>query len=229
MEKAVVLLSGGLDSSTLLHVVRREWQVPEVYALTVIYGQKHARELEMARWQAAAAGVAEHQVVEIPAFGTLVAGASALTDATLAVPDLAALDAAGRRQPPTYVPNRNLVLLALAGAYAEARGATHVLYGAQAQDEYGYWDCTAAFVERLNAVLALNRGRAVTVQAPFVGLAKADVVRRGAAVGVDFGRTWSCYRGGERSCGTCPTCVERAAAFLAAGLPDPLEGLRVRP
>ena len=130
--KAVVLLSGGLDSSTLLLYVRRRLAVPEVHALSVRYGQKHAREIEMARWQAAHAGLQTHREVELPFFSGLTAGASALIDAAVPVPDLAQLDAGQLRQPPTYVPNRNMVLLSLAAAHAEAVGAQDVFYGAQA-------------------------------------------------------------------------------------------------
>ena len=219
-EEAVVLLSGGVDSTTLLFHVKRTLAVPRVHALSVRYGQRHARELEMARWQARAAGVAAHREIDLGFFGDLTAGASALTDAAARVPDLAELGQEERRQPPTYVPHRNLILLALAGAYAEAHGIREVFYGAQAQDAYGYWDCTAEFVERLNAVLGLNRGRAVAVRAPFAGWRKADVVRAGLALGVDFGHTWTCYRGEARACGRCPSCAERAAAFREAGLSD---------
>ena len=148
----------------------------------------------------------------------------ALTDGAIDVPDLEAVADSDRRQPPTYVPNRNMVLLALGAALAEARGACDLFYGAQAQDEYGYWDCTQEFQERLNAVLALNRGRPVRIHAPFVTMKKAEIVRVGIALGVDFSLTWSCYRGGERPCGSCPTCVERTNAFEEAGIGDPLIG-----
>jgi len=222
MEPAVVLLSGGLDSSTLLHYVRRRLGRERVYALSFDYGQKHARELQAARWQAAAAGAAEHRVVDAAWFGALIGGASALVGGGAEPPALEALSAAQRRQPPTYVPNRNMVLLAVAAAYAEARGAAEVFYGAQAQDEYGYWDCTVDFVRRMNDLLALNRVRPVALRAPFVGWRKAEVLRLGLELGVDFGQTWTCYRGGERPCGRCPSCVERAGAFRECGARDPL-------
>jgi len=125
-------------------------------------------------------------------------------------------------QPPTYVPNRNMMLLSMAVAYAEAHRIRNVFYGAQAQDEYGYWDCTSDFVDRINGVLELNRRDRVTVHAPFVGMRKAETVRLGLRLGVDFSHTWSCYRGGERACGTCPTCVERLHAFAAVGADDPI-------
>jgi 7-cyano-7-deazaguanine synthase len=140
----------------------------------------------------------------------------------VAVPDLDAIRREQRDQPPTYVPNRNMVLLSLAAAYAETVGAETVFYGAQAQDEIGYWDCTLEFVERLNAVLSLNRGRKITVRAPFADMRKSDVLRLGLELGVDYARTWTCYRGAEKACGTCPSCVERSKAFETVGVPDPL-------
>ena len=222
MEQAVVLLSGGLDSSTLLWHVVKELAVPSVTALSFVYGQKHVRELQMARRQAAMAGLAEHAVVDMSFFAEMTLGGSALTDVRIAVPDLEDVGEEERCQPPTYVPNRNMVLLSLAAAFAESRGVCDIFYGAQAQDEYGYWDCTAEFIDRLNAVMALNRKRPVRVHAPYVGLKKAGIVKKGTALGVDYSLTWSCYRGGERPCGRCPTCVERANAFEEAGVGDPL-------
>lgn len=219
---AVVLLSGGVDSSTLLHHVHASRRYKTIYALSFNYGQKHSRELAMASWQARAAGVKEHRVLDLSFFGELVKGGSALTDAAIQVPDLAAIRGRARRQPPTYVPNRNMMLLSLAAAYAEAHGCRDVFYGAQAQDEYGYWDCTPEFVRRLNRVLALNRGTPVRVHAPFAAKSKAAVVALGLRLGVDYAHTWTCYRGARRPCGACPSCVERARAFQRAGVPDPI-------
>ncbi len=212
MERAVVLLSGGMDSTTLLFHVRQTLGVADIHALTFLYGQKHARELAMARWQAQAVGgtrLAEWTL----AMPDGVAAASALTNPATAVPDLAAIPTDERDQPITYVPNRNMMFLTLAAAYAEAQGIADVFYGAQAQDEYGYWDCTQTFAERINAVLALNRRRPVTVHAPFSTMTKRDVVRIGRTLGVDYDRTWSCYRGENQPCGACPSCVERERAL----------------
>lgn len=221
-EAAVVLLSGGMDSTTLLHYVVRRLSVGRVYALSFLYGQKHRRELEAAAWQARAAGVAAHDVVDMSFFGVLTPGSSTLTDHALDVPRLSDLTTEQLSQPPTYVPNRNMILLSLAAAYAEARGVDDVFYGAQAQDRYGYWDCTAGFLDRINAVLALNRRRPVRVHAPFVAFRKAWELGLGRELGVDYAHTWTCYRGGAAPCGDCPACVERAAAFREAGWPDPL-------
>ena len=220
---AVVLLSGGLDSTTLLHFASRQLGIRRVYSLSFDYGQKHWRELEMAAWQAKAAGVMEHRVVDVGVLGELTEGGSALTDAKISIPDLDALDESVRGQPPTYVPNRNMVFLGLAAAYAESQGVKDVFYGAQAQDEYGYWDCTEEFIENLNAVFGLNRKEPVTVHAPFVAMKKAEILKLGLELGVEFARTWTCYRGESRPCGTCPTCMERGAAFREAGVSDPLD------
>lgn len=222
IQRAVILLSGGMDSTTLLHYLRKTLGVREVHALSFRYGQKHVRELCAARWQARAAGVAEHCVLDMGFLAGVMANSSALTDPRRPVPDLRHLTTRQKAQPPTYVPNRNMILLALAAAYAEARGICDVFYGAQAQDEYGYWDCTGPFLHRLNTTLALNRRKAVRVHAPFLHLCKADELRIGRKLGVEYARTWSCYRGGRTPCGTCPACVERKRAFEKIGVADPL-------
>ena len=220
----MVLLSGGLDSTVLLHYVVRELGHAPVHALSFRYGQKHVRELEAARWQAHTLrpAVCGHHVLDLAFFPALLAESSALVGTVTQVPDLESIPAAERNQPPTYVPNRNLILLSLAAAFAEAHGCPVLYYGAQAQDEYGYWDCTPEFIGRVNAVLALNRRHPVRVEAPFSRLDKAGEIRIGLRLGVDFSRTWSCYRGGAHPCGACPTCVERANAFRTAGVADPL-------
>jgi 7-cyano-7-deazaguanine synthase len=213
IDKAVVLLSGGLDSTTLLHYVKKVLGVDEIYALSLIYGQKHSREIEMAKWQADAVGVKEYRCVDIGFVGGLLQGGSALTNPEIEVPDLADLSEKQLEQPPTYVPNRNMIFLSLAAAWAESVGAKAVFYGAQAQDQYGYWDCTVDFVAKINDVLGLNRQTRVKIEAPFADKSKAELVRIGLGLGIDYDHTWSCYRGGDKPCGSCPTCVERIRAF----------------
>ena len=219
---ALVLLSGGLDSSVLLHLVARRLHDGAVYAVSFDYGQRHARELDCATWQAVTVGVTEHRIVNASFFAELVRGGTSLVQGGAEVPDLADLSETDRTQPPTYVPNRNMMLLSMAAAYAEASGIADIYYGAQAQDEYGYWDCTNEFLAGLNAVFALNRRTPVTVRAPLMNQSKADNVRMGLDLGVDFAQTWSCYRGGNSACGTCPTCVERLNAFRETGAVDPV-------
>ncbi len=218
---AVVLVSGGLDSTVLLHfVVRTLGHVP-VHAVSFDYGQRHAKELTCAAWQAQAAG-AVHVPLDLSFLGGALEGSTTLVEGGADVPDYDALGHDELDQPSTYVPNRNMMLLSIATAYAESHGIAHVFYGAQARDEYGYWDCTPEFVERINAVFALNRRMPVTVHAPFVRRKKSDAIQLGLELGVDFAKTSSCYRGGEQACGTCPTCVERLAAFEQAGIDDPV-------
>jgi len=219
---AVVLVSGGLDSSVLLHHVVRNLRRGLVHVLSFNYGQRHSKELDCARTQVERSGAATHRVIDISFVGGLLKEGSALLEGGEPVPDLTALDKDDLTQPPTYVPNRNMMLLSMAAAYAEAHGVVDLYYGAQAQDEYGYWDCTEAFLDRINHVLALNRRDPVMVHAPFVRMKKSEIVRLGLALRVDFALTWSCYRGGEEACGACPTCVERLNAFRQAGAVDPL-------
>lgn len=219
---AVVLLSGGIDSTVLLQYVARRLAKKPIHALSFNYGQRHSKELECARWQADALEIDRHRIVDVTFLGDLVKGASALVQGGKAVPDMSELSPGQLDQPPTYVPNRNMVLLSIAAAYAESHGIREVYYGAQALDEYGYWDCTTEFLRRVNAVLALNRRDAIVIHAPFIERKKVESVRLGAELGVNFAYTWSCYRGGENPCGACPTCIERLKAFDEAGLRDPL-------
>ena len=222
MHSAVVLLSGGLDSSTLLRMVVRREGCERVYALTMGYGQKHIREVDCAMRQAKAMAVQEHKVLDISCYGDLAGGASSLTAAGMSVPDLSDIPDSETDQPSTYVPNRNMILLSLAAAYAEKNKCNLVYYGAQQQDRYGYWDCTVEFVERINALLALNRRNPIEVRAPFALLRKSAVLRIGLELGLDPVQTWTCYRGGSLPCGRCPSCVERQEAFRELGLSDPL-------
>jgi 7-cyano-7-deazaguanine synthase len=209
-KSAVVLLSGGLEGRTPLH------------ALTFNYGQRHAKELACAAAQASAVGAVKHAVIDISFLGDLLKEGSALLAGGAPVPDLKDLSEDELTQPPTYVPNRNMMLLSMTAAYAEAHGVQDIFYGAQAQDEYGYSDCTHDFIQRLNETLALNRKRPITVHAPFADHPKAETVRRGLELNVNLAQTWSCYRGDEQPCQTCPTCVERRNAFDANGVADPL-------
>ncbi|RMG90642.1 MAG: 7-cyano-7-deazaguanine synthase QueC [Chloroflexi bacterium] len=218
MVDSVAIVSGGMDSVTLLHyLVKREKRHPAV--ITFVYGQKHDKEVEFARAQVEAVGCEAHLVLDLSLLRPLFAS-SALVSEQIAVPDI--VDVMGDPQPPTYVPNRNMIFLALAVAFAETHGVSEVFYGAQRHDIYGYWDTTPQFLERLNQVYALNRKTPVQIKAPFVQYSKADIVRLGLELGVDYAQTWSCYEGQEAACGHCPTCAERLQAFAEVGIPDPL-------
>jgi 7-cyano-7-deazaguanine synthase len=222
----VVLLSGGLDSATATAIARAEGF--RVFALTVQYGQRHEVELEASRRVAAALGVAEHRIVDIDlrAFG-----GSALT-ADIAVPKdrpLAEIGAPGD-VPVTYVPARNTVLLALALAWAEALGARDLFLGVNVLDASGYPDCRPAFVSAFEALAnvatrAADGGPRFRVHAPLIAMSKAEIIRRGVELGVDYGLTHSCYdpvgRGAPVACGRCDACLLRKKGFAEAGVPDP--------
>lgn len=224
INKAVVLLSGGLDSTTLLHYLKNKPACPALYALTFDYGQKHfARELACARWQINHLDVREHLVIDISFFAGFIGKSSSLTSPSIPVPDYAAIKPGERDQPPTYVPNRNMILISLACAHAEALKAGFVFYAAQQQDYYGYWDCTDEFISGINSVLKLNHRNPVALRAPFTSFKKSKVLKIGLALGVNYAHTWSCYRGHAKACGKCPSCVERLAAFNANKISDPLE------
>lgn len=216
MSGQLVLLSGGLDSTVCLALARREG---DTVTVSFDYGQRHKLELERAAAVAAHYGL-EQLVVRIDTSGW---GGSALVDPTLEVPDATTTNDS---IPITYVPARNLVFLSMAMAIAEARDIDAVHIGVNALDYSGYPDCRPEFVDsfRTTAALALKRGvegRPVEVCAPLVELGKAQIVRLGLELGAPLHLTWSCYRGGERPCGACDSCVLRAKGFADAGLPDP--------
>jgi len=213
----VTICSGGLDSSTLLYLLREEGRQQAV--VTFDYGQRHRREIDCARYHAWSLGL-PHRVVDLrPTFSHMVS--ALLEGAQQEVPTIE--DVLGDPQPPTYVPFRNQIFLSVACGIAESLGAQTVAYGAQRHDLYGYWDTTDEFIERFQSLIGLNRKTSLTLYAAFVGYSKEEIVREGLRLGVNFRHTWSCYRGGSRACGRCPTCSERLAAFSRVGVPDPLE------
>jgi 7-cyano-7-deazaguanine synthase len=215
---AVVLLSGGLDSATTLAIARDAGY--ETSALSVGYGQRHKAELRAAARQARALGAARHQVIDVNLDAV---GGSALTDRRIAVPEAPAPGI-----PVTYVPARNTLFLALALGWAEALGLRDIFIGVNAVDYSGYPDCRPEFIAAFERLAALAtragvEGEAFRVHAPLVRLSKADIIRRGQALGVDFTQTVSCYQAdaGGRACGRCDSCRLRREGFAAAGVPDP--------
>jgi 7-cyano-7-deazaguanine synthase len=217
---AVVLLSGGLDSTTALAMTRAEGL--ECHALTVAYGQLHACELRAATRVAQALGAVEHRVLTLDLAPL---ARSALTSADLVVPkdrSLAEIGAPGD-VPVTYVPARNTILLALALAWAETLGATELVVGVNVLDASGYPDCRPAFVQAFEALAQVaTRAGGFHVRAPLIAMTKAEIIRAGLALGVDYGLTHSCYDPiGDRACGRCDACHLRRKGFLDAGVPDP--------
>lgn len=221
MKPAVVLLSGGLDSYTAAAIARSEGF--SLYALTVDYGQRHARELDAARAVARALGVARHLELAVDLRAV---GGSALTGGADVPRDR---EITPREIPSTYVPARNTLLLSLALGWAEALGARDIVIGVNALDYSGYPDCRPAFVAAFEALASLAtragvEGARFRVHAPLIELGKAEIVRRGVALGLDYGITHSCYDpfpdGGP--CGRCDSCILRARGFREAGVADPL-------
>jgi 7-cyano-7-deazaguanine synthase len=218
VKSAVVLLSGGLDSATVLAIARAGGY--RCFALSVQYGQRHGAELDAARKIAAILGAYEHRVMSVDLAGI---GGSALTDLRLPVPEA---PAAGI--PITYVPARNTLFLALALGWAEVLGAEHLFIGVNAVDYSGYPDCRPEFIaafERLArlATKAGVEGAPLTVHTPLLRLSKAAIIHMGLDLGVEFGLTVSCYQADAegRACGKCDSCRIRADGFHAAGVPDP--------
>jgi len=216
--RAVVLLSGGLDSATVLAMaIERGY---DVYALSVHYGQRHSAELDAAARVAARLGACEHRVMGVDLAGI---GGSALTDPTIAVPTS---PVAGI--PITYVPARNTLMLSLALGWAEVLGARSIFIGVKAVDYSGYPDCRPEFIAAFAEVARLGtrvgtEGAAIRIEAPLVRLSKAEIIREGHRLGVDFSLTVSCYQADSagQACGRCDSCRLRREGFVAAGVPDP--------
>jgi 7-cyano-7-deazaguanine synthase len=222
--RAVVLLSGGLDSATVLAIARE--QGFESYALSVDYGQRHRAELDAAKRVADALGVVEHRTLRIDLGGI---GGSALTDASIAVPESPQIGI-----PVTYVPARNTVMLSFALGWAEVLQAPRIFIGVNAVDYSGYPDCRPAFVAAFERVanLATKAGVEGTVAfkivTPLIDLTKAQIIQRGMALGVDYSLTVSCYQADDSgaACGSCDSCRLRRDGFRAAGVPDPTRYFR---
>ncbi|MEM3852271.1 MAG: 7-cyano-7-deazaguanine synthase QueC [Methanomassiliicoccales archaeon] len=216
MRDAVLLLSGGLDSATVAGILHSKGI--GFRALTIEYGQRHSRELEAAKAIAGHYGAVEHLIFKMNMKDI---GGSALLEEKREIPEK------GEGIPSTYVPARNTVFLALALSMAEARDADEIYIGANAVDYSGYPDCRPEYIEEFNRLssLATKRGvegKPIRIVAPLTGMSKAEIVRRGAALGVPYGLTWSCYRGGAAACGRCDSCRYRLKGFREAGIEDPI-------
>ena len=217
MKKAVVLVSGGMDSAVVMAIAREQGHA--VHALSVAYGQRHTSELEAAAALAAGGGALEHKVVGVDLRAI---GGSALTD------DIDVPEAGAAGIPVTYVPARNTIMLSIALGWAEVLGAADIFCGVNAVDYSGYPDCRPEFIDAFQRLANLAtqagvEGAGIRVHAPLQHLSKADIVREGLRLGVDFAQTVSCYSADDRgrACGHCDACVLRADGFAAAGVADP--------
>ena len=212
VKDSAIIYSGGLDSTTLLY----EEQQRIALAITFDYGSNHAqREIACARDHCRQLGI-EHLVVDLSFFkGNIL---SSLTAGADAIPDG---DYDDGNMHSTVVPFRNGIMLSVACGIAESRGLTHVFIANHGGDHAIYPDCRPAFIKAMNAAMQAGTYEGVTLEAPYTDLTKADIVRRGTAMGIDYATTYSCYKGKEQHCGTCGTCRERQEAFAEAGIPDP--------
>ena len=220
----MILLSGGLDSSTVLYLAKSEGY--DCYALSFDYQQRHRRELGAAGTIAIAAGVAAHQVVS---FDLGLWGGSALTDSQLDLPQDRDLAEMSTDIPITYVPARNTIFLSFALAYAEAISASRVYIGVNALDYSGYPDCRPDYIDAMQSVFQLGtkqgrEGDPIEIITPLIALKKTEIIQLGNSLGVPWAQTWSCYSGDPVPCGTCDSCRLRLAAFAELGLTDPGAG-----
>ena len=217
-KRAVVLLSGGLDSATVLAIAREQGY--ETYAIAVAYGQRHDAEIKASVEVARSLGAVRHQVMQVNLNDV---GGSALTDRSIAVPE-----SPSEGIPVTYVPARNTLFLSLALGWAEVLGATDIWIGVNAVDYSGYPDCRPEFIRAFEqlanvATKAGVEGQRFTIHTPLIDMSKADIVRRGTQLGVDYAQTVSCYQADDqgRACGRCDSCRLRRAGFDSAGIKDP--------
>ncbi len=215
MAKVVVIYSGGMDSFTVLNRALRDGH--DVYALSFNYGQRHVKELDVAAKVTAELGL-PHKVVDITAINELIANSS-LTSTANDIPEGHYEEASMQS---TVVPNRNMILLSLAIGYAVSIGAEAVYYGAHSGDHAIYPDCRPEFVRRMNDVSQIANYEPIEIAVPYLANDKAEILRDGLAMGLDYANTWTCYNGRAKACGKCGACVERLEAFAANNSTDPL-------
>lgn len=212
--KAVVVYSGGMDSYTVLHTALTEGK--EVYALSFNYGQRHSKELDVAAAVCAKHGI-PHKIVDISAINSLMAGSSLTSD--IEIPEGHYAEDSMKN---TVVPNRNMVLLSMAIAYAVSLEAPEVYYGAHSGDHHIYPDCRPEFVHAMNGVSKIANYEPVEIVTPFLNSSKGEILAAGLAMNLDYADTWTCYNGREQACGKCGACNERLEAFAEQGVVDPL-------
>ncbi|MFT6986739.1 MAG: 7-cyano-7-deazaguanine synthase [Psychromonas sp.] len=214
-KKVVVIYSGGMDSYTVLHKSLQQGLTP--YALTFDYGQRHVKEIEVARSVCEELGV-NHKVIDISAINELIGGSS-LTDNSI---DVALGHYQEKNMISTVVPNRNMILLSLAIGYAVSIKAEKVYYGAHSGDHAIYPDCRPEFVEKMNDVAEIANYDKTEIFSPYLNSDKIGILKDGLKMGLDYSKTWTCYNGREKACGECGSCVERLEAFAENGVTDPI-------
>ncbi|WP_248924930.1 7-cyano-7-deazaguanine synthase QueC [Paenibacillus hamazuiensis] len=223
-KKAVVILSGGLDSTTCMGMAKAEGF--DLYPITFDYGQRHRGEIENAKQVAEYYGVSHrHKMITLGFLRDF--GGSALTDDRIEVPDTTGGEPAEGEIPVTYVPGRNLLFLSIATSYAEVTGSEAIYIGVNALDYSGYPDCRPEFIRKVEETIALAtkvgvEGGPIRIATPLINMTKADIIREGSRLGVPYHLTTSCYNGREQACGVCDSCRLRLKGFAEAGLTDPI-------
>ena len=226
MNRVIVPLSGGIDSTVLLyHAWKSPFKWKEVHAISFHYGQRHEKELNYASGTANRLKI-DYRIVPLPFFKDI--DTSSLTNTGIDVAKTR--DVLGDAQTVNYVPFRNQMILSICCAYAEALGADTVLHGAaQVDTQAGYWDGSNEFMAAINSLTSLNRKHRIKVEAPLIEKSKKEIIEWGHELDVDFRHTWTCYEGKEKACGECTACSSRIKGFMDAGLKDPLEYSREIP
>lgn len=220
MSKCVIPISGGIDSTVILHHVKKQREdIDEIYTLTFNYGQRHDKEINCAIDQSFG-NVKSHKVIDTTFLGNLFTSSSLTNDEI----DIAKTkDVLGDPQTVNYVPNRNAIILSICAGYAESVGASTVFHGAALVDsEAGYWDGSNEFLQSINNLLSLNRRDRVQIEAPLINMTKQEIIALGVETGVNFSNTWTCYEGEDMACGKCPACSSRIKGFIDNKLIDPI-------
>ena len=215
--KAVIPISGGLDSSVIYRSALVSKRFEEIHAVSFDYGQRHVKELACARYQAATATT--YRVLDVTFLRNILS--SSITDRDISVAKTK--DVLGDPQTVNYVPNRNMILLSICTGFAESIGADVVLHGSALVDsQAGYWDGSVEFIDQINKVNDLNRRQRITIEAPLIDKTKKEIIELGIESGMKFKNTWTCYEGGRNACGECPACSSRIKGFMDAGYIDPM-------
>ena len=218
--KVVVPISGGMDSTVILHQAVEKFGRDNVFRLSYDYGQRHKKELELAEYHVNRLKIKEWQTIDTT-FIRKLAPTSSLTNNDIETPDIR--EVAGEAQPKSYVPNRNMIFLSIAASYAEAVGAGAIYHGATKIDSLaGYWDASPEFLPTINEVLSLNRETKIIIEAPLINMDKADIVREGVRLSVMFSKTYTCYSGDDLSDANSPSSALRIKGFANAGYIDPI-------
>lgn len=215
MQKAVVIYSGGMDSFTLLNELHQ--QDKEIHAVSFNYGQRHSKELNYAAVVCQRLGIT-HKIVDVSAINQLMQGSSLTSDV-----DVPEGHYEEESMKATVVPNRNMIMISMAVAYAVSIEAQHVYIGAHAGDHAIYPDCRAEFITEINNVTAIANYFPVSVQAPYIAMSKGEIAEIGGLLSLDYSQAWTCYNGREKACGKCGACQERIEAMEFAGIVDPME------